>query len=343
MFLRSPFRALLCTAFLGLAAFTSSLATQAAPVSVKLGTLVPVGSSYHKILMGMGEAWKKETQGAVQLRIYAGGKAGGEAEMVGLMMENSLQASMLTAVGLGEVDAAARGLQAIPMGFNSLEEVDFVGERLQPLVEEIMLKKGFVVLFWTDVGWVRFFTSKRVVTPEDMKKQRLFSWSGDNSQTEILKAAGFNVVPLETADIVPSLSTGLIDAVPLPPFFALAGQVDKRAPFMMDLNYAPLVGACVISTKTWEQIPAEHRPALLEIARTYGREMKAAGRRESGESEAAMAKRGMTIVHCPPEVAAAWRTFAEVQYPKVRTQMMPAEVFDKVMEAIREFRAKESK
>lgn len=310
---------------------------------VKLGTLAPVGSTYHKILMEMGESWKKESEGQVQLRIYAGGKAGGEAEMVGLMMTQSLQASVLTAVGLAEVDVSARGLQVLPMAFDSLGEVDHVGEALQPLLEELLLKKGFVVLFWTDVGWVRFFSRTEVRTPDDVRKQRLFTWSGDTQQMEIVKSAGFNIVPIETADIVPSLQTGLIDVVPMPPFFALAGQVDKRAPFMMDLDYAPLVGACVVSREAWDKIPEGLRRRLAVIAREAGQHMKEAGRKESLESEQAMVARGMQIVRLTPEEKRLWREMAAAQWPKIRERLIPAPVFDKAMEAIREYRAREAK
>ena len=336
-------RSLLVVLLTGMAFCVSAVSALAAPTAIKLGTLAPVGSSYHKILQAMGESWKRESKGAVELRIYAGGKAGGEAEMVGLIMENSLQASMLTAVGLAEIDTSARGLQSLPMAFHNLEEVDFVGERLQPMLEDILLKKGFVVLFWSDVGWVRFFSNARVRTPDDMRKLRLFSWSGDTEQMEIVKSAGFNVVPIETADIVPSLSTGLIDAVPMPPFFALASQVDRRAPFMMDLNYAPLVGACVVSRKVWETIPEETRKALLALSRGIGREMRSAGRRESGEAEAAMVKRGLEVVHLTAPEVEQWRSMSEGLYPKIRDKMIPSPVFDRAMEALREFRAREAK
>ncbi len=329
--------------FTGFILFLSLLGAQAAPLVIKMGTLAPVGSSYHKILLAMGESWKRESKGTVELRIYAGGKAGGEAEMVGLIMENSLQASVLTAVGLAEIDISARGLQSLPMAFRNLDEVDYVGERLQPKLEEILARKGFVVLFWSDVGWVRFFSNTRIRTPDDLRKLRLFSWSGDNDQMEIVKSAGFKLVPIETADIVPSLSTRLIDAVPMPPFFALASQVDKRAPYMMDLNYAPLVGGCVISRKVWETLPEQTRATLLAAARRHGSDMKAAGRRESGESEAAMVKRGLEIVHLTPEEKELWRAMAEPLYPKIRGRMIPAPIFDSAMEALRDYRAQGGK
>ena len=54
----------------------------AASTRVKLGTLAPVGASYHKSLMKMAEAWRKDSNGDVNMVIFAGGAQGGEAEMV---------------------------------------------------------------------------------------------------------------------------------------------------------------------------------------------------------------------------------------------------------------------
>lgn len=311
---------------------------QAAP-RLKLGTLVPVGTSYHKSLMTMAEAWRKDSGGTVQLNVYAGGKLGGEAEMVGLMKLDSLQAALLTAVGLSEIEPGVSGLQNIPMGFNSLDEVDYVGEKLRPLLEERMAKKGFVVLFWTDAGWVRFFSNKPVTHPADLKKLKLFTWSGTPASVEIYKAAGFDAVPLETADIVPSLQTGLIDAVPAPPFFAMASQIDERAPYMVEVNWAPIVGALVVRKETWEKIPAAVRAKLRADATTAGQEIKAAGRREMDESVAAMEKRGLKVTKIPPAVEAEWRQAAEAVYPKIRGSIVPEDIFDQAMKFIAEYRA----
>lgn len=310
----------------------------AAP-KLKLGTLAPVGTSYHKSLMAMGDAWRKASAGAVDLNVFAGGKLGGEAEMVGLMKVNSLQAAMLTAVGLAEIEPGVAGLQNIPMGFRNLDEVDYVGEKLRPMLEERLDKKGFVVLFWSDAGWVRFFSSKPVTRPDDLQKLKLFTWSGSPETVEVYKAAGFNAVPLETADIVPSLQTKLIEAVPVPPFFAMAAQVDTRAPHMLELNWAPLVGALVIRKDTWEKIPAATREQLLPSARDAGREVKAAGRKEMTESVAAMTRRGLKVTPVPADLEAEWRKNAETVYPRIRGGLVPADIFDRTRALIAEYRA----
>jgi len=324
-------------------AFFASLLLGTAGVSaaerIKLATLAPTGSTYHKSLLSLREAWRKLSNGAVDLVIYADGKLGGESDTVSLMNVNSIQAAMLTGVGLAEIEKAVAGLQIIPMGFHDFAEVDHVGEKMRPMLEERLAHKGFVVLFWSDAGWVRFFSKKPVSRPDDLRKLKLFTWAGSPDQVEIYKAAGFNAIPLETADILPSLQTGLIEATPAPPVFALAGQIDGRAPYMLEINWGPLVGACVLRKATWDKLPADLRQRLLEAATTTGNEIKDRGRKESEESVRAMEKRGLKVTRMTPELEQEWRAAAEAVYPQIRGRLVPADIFDEALRLIREYRS----
>lgn len=306
---------------------------------LKLATLAPTGSSYHKSLLTMREAWRKASAGKVDLVVYADGKLGGESDSVGLMSVNSIQVAMLTAVGLAEIEPDVAGLQNIPMGFHDFDEVDYVGQKLQPMLEERLARKGFVVLFWSDAGWVRFFSKKPIARPDDLKKLKLFTWAGDAAMLDIYKSAGFQPVPLETADILPSLQTGLIEASPLPPVYALATQADTRAPYMLALNWAPLVGACIIRKDTWEKVPAAQREVMLEAAAKAGKDIKTNGRQEADEAVAAMQKRGLKVTPVPAELEAEWRAAAEEAYPKIRGRIVPADIFDEVLRLLKEYRA----
>src|SRR3990172_3816302 len=120
------------------------------PVKVRLGTLAPRGSSYYKHLQAMGEKWRQAPGGGVLLTIYPDGTMGSEADMVRRMRLGQLQAGMLTAAGLADIEPAVSGLQYMPMMFPSLEEVDYIGVKLQLMLEKRLEEKGFVVLFWGD-------------------------------------------------------------------------------------------------------------------------------------------------------------------------------------------------
>ena len=309
------------------------------PLKVRLGTLAPRGSSYAKHLLAMGEQWRQAPGGGVLLTIYPDGTMGSEADMVRRMRLGQLQAGMLTAMGLAEIEPAVAGLQYMPMMFRSLEEVDYIGEKLQPMLGKRLEDKGFVVLFWGDTGWVRFFSKQPVIRPDDLKKTKLFVWAGSAVEVDSYRSIGFNPVPLEMVDLLPNLQTGLINAVPLPPSIALAGQVDGAAPHMLDLDWAPLVGAAVITKKTWDAMPLEGREALRKAAAQTGKLMKADGRRESAESVEAMRKRGLKVHAVTPEVEAEWRREAEAAYPKIRGAIVPSDIFDEVVKQLQAYRA----
>lgn len=305
-------------------------ATAAAePVLIKMGTAAPDGSSWHRILTEMGEQWKKSTNGAVELRIYSGGVLGDEPDMVRKMRVGQIHAAALTVVGLADIDPSVSALQ-IPMMFNSYEELDDVREKIAPQLEAALEAKGFHVLNWGDAGWVMFFAKEPFSLPADLKRMKLFVWAGDSSAVDLWKSAGFNPVPLASTDILPGLQTGLINAFDTTPLLALASQWFGLAPHMLNLEWAPLVGATVVSSRTWKQIPKESRPAIRSAAEEAGRRLRAEIRAANAMAVAAMQQNGLTVHQPSPEVEAAWLAAAEGVYPKIRGTLVPAEIFDEV-------------
>jgi len=315
----------------------------AKPVKIKLATLAPRDSSPHQSLKVMAEKWRDAPGGGVRLTVFTDGTQGGEADTVRRMRIGQLQGALITGTGLAEIDDSVAALQTMPLVFRTFDELDYVREKLRPQLEQRLADKGFVVLFWTDAGWVRFFSRRPVIRPEDLKQQKLFAWAGDNKTLDIIKAAGYQPVPLETADILPGLQTGLIDAVPAPPCFALAGQFYRPAPHMLEMNWAPLVGALVVSQKTWNTIPGVTQQAMREAAEQAGNEIRAQARKEMAEAVAAMEKRGLVVHALTPEAEAAWTAVAQGAYPKIRGPIVPADLFDEVQRLLAEYRAGKAK
>jgi len=93
----------------------------------------------------------------------------------------------------------------------------------------------------------------------------------------------------------------------LPPFFALAGQLDAQAKYMLELNWGPLVGAAVIRKQSWDRVPASARESMMQIAAEIGLKVRADGRAENVSSVAAMERRGLKVQKVTPEVDAEWR------------------------------------
>ncbi len=318
--------------------FPVSQARAQNPTIVKLATIAPKGTSPHQALLRMAEKWRLASGEQVRVTIYTDGTQGGEAESIRRIRVKQLQATLVTVTGLSEIEPSASALQNLPFTFRSLDEVEYVQQKLTPEMERRFSDKGFVVLFWGDLGWVRYFSNERLVHPADMRTMKVFTWAGDPYQADIMKAAGYNPVPLETHDIFTGLQTGLINALPVPPMFALTGQLDTKAKHMLDINYAPLVGGLVIDKKTWEGFTQNWQAAFRMTAQEAGDEIRKRGRLVSASAVAAMQKRGLQVEPGTPDLVAEWQKLGEQFYPKIRGTIVPAEMFDRVQALLKEYR-----
>jgi len=312
----------------------------AAPIPISLATGAPRDTSLHQALLEMGQKWRESSKGEITLNVFPDGTQGGEAEMVRRMRVGQIHSAMLSAVGLSEIDPSVSALQFMPMMFRSLDEVSYVRQRLQPVLARRLLDKGFVALFWGDIGWIRYFSTRPAEHPAEFKQMKLFAWAGDEAQVRIMKSAGYQPVPLEVGDILLSLKNRMIDAVAQPPFFALAGQMYRDARHMLEVNWAPMVGATVITKKKWDSIPESSREGLLAAAQAAGERVTRDGRAESVASVAAMKARGLTVHALTPQLDAEWRKVAEELYPSIRGPLVPADIFDEVRGILEEFRKK---
>jgi TRAP-type C4-dicarboxylate transport system substrate-binding protein len=304
---------------------------------IRLGTMVPKGSPWHQILLNMGEEWKKASDGKVELKIYPGGEQGDEPEMVQKIRIKKLQAVAISGAGLSGIDAATAALQ-IPMMLNSYEELDYVRDHISERLEKGLAARGFIVLNWGDAGWVHFFTKVPALHPNEIRKMRLCVLQGDNSTFELYKINGFHPVALAATDILTGLNTGLIEAFQSPPLFALSNQWFGGAKNMLDIQFAQLVGATLISKDVWDKIPAPVQKQIKASALTAGVALREEIRKAEAGSIPMMQQFGLNVVHADSKVVAEWRQIAEGIWPKLRGTMVPPDLFDQVKRLRDEYR-----
>lgn len=315
------------------------MANPAFSQTLKAATIAPKNSIYHRALQEMGEAYRGASGPQARFLIYTDSIQGTEADTVRRMRVGQLDVSMLTVVGLTEIDPSVAALQYMPMMFRSWEELDHVREKLRPELEAKLAARGFVVLIWGEGGWVQFFTKEPILNPEEFKRARIFAWSGDIAQAGVMKSLGYQPVPIPLADIMPALETGMVDTVPIAPLWALIGQMDRVTRHMIRINWVPIVGATVMRKQTFDALGPQAREALLAAARKSTLELRAHRVVQDEESIKAMEKRGLKVRELTPELEQAWRAVAERSWPLVRGSMVPAETFDRVRAIVAEYRA----
>ncbi len=308
-------------------------------VTIKLGTLAPSGSSWHNLLKEMGERWTEVSGGRVKVRIYAGGTQGSEGDMVRKMGVGQLQAAAISNVGMHDVVKEPQVLSA-PGMIDSEAEFNAVFPKLEPELDRLLDKKGYVPLHWSQVGFVRIFCTKAYRTPAEIADAKMFAWDGDPASVEAWKAAGFRPVVLSSTDVVPSLQTGMINCVANVPLYLLTARLFERANHMIDVPWGYLFGATLVRKDTWERIPADLRPKLLAIARELGARVDAEVKKLNDDAIAAMKKQGLEVVEVD---RGSWYAASEKAWPVIRGKVVPAAFFDEVVKARDAYRASKRK
>jgi TRAP-type transport system periplasmic protein len=317
------------------------IAQKSDAASIKVATIAPRGTSFHNHMEALNAKWSKAPGEPVSMNIYAGTQ-GGEVAIVKRMRINQLQGAMLTAIGLSQIDPSVTALQLMPMQFQSWEEVDYVRNALEDKLEIIFLEKGYVVLFWGDAGWARFFTKTPISGLEDLKPMRIASNDGNPETIELLKNY-YTPVLIEPSKILLGLKNGMVEGVPIPPFMANATQLSTEANYMLDLKWAPIVGAMVLTKNAWDRLPPDTQVYLKETARETGRIVRETSRQEDEDSIQAMVeKQGLVVTSVSSSTYAAWKKAIDKNQSGIRGKVVPEDVYDEVMYQLQNYRSQRS-
>jgi len=280
--------------------------TATAGTVIKLGTFAPENSAYHDILLDLGQEWAEISDGSIELRLYAGGIAGDESDMVRKMRIGQLHAATLTSGGLPDIDPDFRAFQ-IPMMFGDIAEFDHVMQTMRPTLDGLLARHGFRALGWADAGWLHFFARHPVITPDDLRPQRIFVWSGAGRFVEAWRDCGFRPYQSDATGIHVALQSRMVDVVTAPPLAALSNQWFAQIPQMSTLRWVPLMGSLVISERAWRKLPKHLRPKLAAAAERAATRLRTEVRGDSVEAVRIMQGYGLSV----HEIAAAdietWR------------------------------------
>lgn len=322
-----------------LASLVLTTTVMAQVAQLRMASVVPKNSPYHQSLLELGETWRAAQGQDARFTVFTDGSQGGEAEIVRRMRIGQLQGGLLSVVGLRDIEPSIAALQTLPLLFRSWEEIDYVREKMRTGMEKRFLEKGFVVIGWGDAGWVRFFSKEPALSPNDFKNRKFFAWGSEPEQQAIMKSLGYTPVALETGDALAAIQTGMIDVLPSTPYFALATQVFGTAKHMLDINWAPIVGALVVTQKAWASMTPAAQESLRKAGEKAGVAMRTQARKEVDEAVTAMQKRGLTVNRPNEAQMREWNVLAEQLYPRIRGAMVPADTFDEVFAHLRAYRS----
>ncbi|MDE2292345.1 MAG: TRAP transporter substrate-binding protein DctP [Elusimicrobia bacterium] len=321
-----------------LAALLLAAAVPGNAAVIRFATLAPDGTDAMKTMQAIDKEVQEKTGGELKFKFYSGGRQGDEKDMVRKIRVGLLQAGGFTGVGLGEVAPAVRILDA-PWLFRNHDEVDYVYKEFAPDFEKAFSDAGYVLLGWTEVGFVYVLSSRPIHGPKDMRDAKMWVWEGDPIAAAAFDAIDVHPIPLSITDVMTSLQTGHIDAVYTAPLYAIALQWDQSAHYIHGEPLANASGAVLISKSFFERLPADQQKVLLDVSRRRLAHLNELTRKANAAALKQLEKQGLKLIPASKAAQAAYEAAGRKARQSLVGRLYPQELLDRVEKALASYRA----
>lgn len=267
---------------------------------IKFATVAPEGSTWIRHMRRLDKALREKSHGQIGLRLYTGGIAGDELDVLRKIRIGQIHCAAFSGVGIAQILPMVRILD-LPFLFRSYQEVDLVHRGLRGFFSEHFRKKGFEFIAWAEVGNVYLFSKRPIQRVADLSRLKIWTWSGDPIAKETFSIVGTSPIPLTITDVTTALNTGMIDTFYAPPLGALALQWHLSVKYMTSPPLAHATSAVLVSSGFYKKIPPNLTRILREEFERAMNDLTSDLRRQTEETIKLIKDRGLKIISVQSE------------------------------------------
>ena len=291
-----------------LALLVSAPAVQAR--TLKIATLAPAGTSWMKEMREGAKEVSERTDGRVKFKFYPGGVMGNDRSMLRKMRVGQLHGAALTTSGLAEVYRDS-WIYTLPLLFRNYQEVDYVRERVDPLIGKGLEQHGSVTLGIGEGGFAYMMCDEPLYTVDDLKGKKVWIPEGDVIAEVVFEIAGVTPVPLPLADVYTGLQTGLVNTLGSPPMATIAFQWHTKVTHLTDVPLSYVVGLLVLDDKAFRRLKPEDQAVVREVMGRTMKRLDEINRADNENARRALAGQGVEFVRPLGEELTRWRAIAD--------------------------------
>jgi len=305
--------------------------------SIKVATLAPDRSSWVESLRAIDAEVRQRTDGTVGLRIYPGGVQGNEDAMLRKIRVGQLQAGGFAGTGGSQILPDILALE-MPFQFVSYDEVNYVLDRTAEFYRERFEQRGFVLLGWTDIGFVYLFSKQPISGAADIESLKVWRLHGEPITRVLFRMAGVTSVPLAIPDVLLGLQTKLVEVVYASPAAAIVLQWFTRVGYYTDLPINYTMGPFLVDKGAFEKLSLEHQAIVREVSERHLLEQRQRSRRDNEEALRVMERQGLTRVTPQAEDVATFHELVRQSLPELVGKAFSTEAYDLIQQHIGAYR-----
>jgi TRAP-type C4-dicarboxylate transport system substrate-binding protein len=228
---------------------------------------------------------------------------------------------------------------SLPSLIRNDAEFDAVMASVEPLIRA-KLSEHYAVLVLAKGGWVRYFSKKPLVYPEDLEGLRMSVNPNDDKVMRLLQSAGARTVKGDMSSLLLQLNSNAVDAFYLSPVFvaSLWSQYKGKVNYMSPFRVSPFIGAIVFNRSSWDRVPAALKPRLEEAARAIVKRMTEESNLLEDDAVASMLKDGLQTSPYPKDADARWNAVYAQRRNGLVASMFSKDMLDTIDAALAKVR-----
>lgn len=278
---------------------TSAFAVPAAAVDLKIATVLPENTQWMKDMRAGAAEIRERTDGRVNFRFYSGGVQGSADKVLRRIKIGQLHGGAFTPTDLLQVYPDIN-IYGLPFLFRSIDEVDYVRERVDARLAEGLEEAGFVSFGFAGGGFAMVMSNVPVRSHAQLRGRKVWVPEGDLISYRTMEALSLSPVTLPVTDVLTGLQTGLIDIVAMSPAGALVLQWHTRIDYLTLMPILYSMGLLAIDGRAFDRVDEADQEIVREVmSRIYGR-WDVESREDSQEALRALIDSGVEPVDPEP-------------------------------------------
>lgn len=285
--------------------------TSVSAVTLKIATVSPEGATWMVKMREAAKIIKKRTEGRVKFKFYSGGVMGSDDSVLRKIKIGQLHGGAVTGGSLLNVYPELM-VYSMPFIFQSLEEVDLVREKMDPILTKGLEDRGFVTFGLAEGGFAYLMSNQQVKSTEDLKSKKVWVMSGDKLSQTVFESASISPIALPISDVMTGLQTGLVDTVATSPIAAIALQWHTKVKYITDAPLSYFFAMLTVSKKAFNKIKPQDQVVVKQVMADAFQQINAQNRKDNEGARVALEKQGIGFVSLTDEMLQNWKKTAQL-------------------------------
>ena len=234
---------------------------------LRLGLITPVGHSWNKAALVLGEKMKAATNGRLTMTVFHSGQLGNESAMMQQLQSGALDMGFIQAAELGSRVPHLAAINAPYLVRSTPAVAKFVRHpEVLKLFDVLPSTTGTIGLGWGITGMRAIFSSKDLQSLADIKGMKL-RINPTPVYRDFYQLLGAAPTPIPTPQVYDAMANGQVDGLEADLEFSWNQRFDKVSKVILQMNAVFMPFAAIVSGRVWQTFSAADKDLITKLVK----------------------------------------------------------------------------